>query len=81
MGLSRERESAHGVAEANDSMNLRDPIAAADLSRIRAADAVLAAAQAWEHATNGRPMSEQELRLRESVRAMRERLKEQEAKR
>jgi hypothetical protein len=60
---------------------LRDPIAAADLSRIRAADAVLAAAQAWEHATNGRPMSEQERRLAESVRAMRERLKEQEAKR
>jgi hypothetical protein len=59
----------------------RDPIAAADLSRIRAADAVLAAALAWEHATNGRPMSEQERRLRESVRAMRERLKEQEAKR
>jgi hypothetical protein len=58
-----------------------DPIAAADLSRIRAADAVLAAALAWEHATNGRPMSEQERRLRESVRAMRERLKEQEAKR
>jgi hypothetical protein len=47
-----------------------DPIAAADLSRIRAADAVLAAALAWEHATNGRPLSEQERRLRDSVRAM-----------
>jgi hypothetical protein len=42
---------------------------------------VLAAALAWEHATNDRPMSEQERRLAESVRAMRERLKEQEAKR
>jgi hypothetical protein len=78
-----ENQEISAAATCVDGMpvSLRDPIAAADLSRIRAADAVLAAALAWEHATNGRPMSEQERRLRESVRAMRERLKEQEAKR
>jgi hypothetical protein len=59
-------------------VSLRDPIAAADLSRIRAADAVLAAALAWEHATNGRPMSEQERRLRESVLELRRKLKAKE---
>jgi hypothetical protein len=55
-----ESQEISAAATCVDGMpvSTRDPIAAADLSRIRAADAVLAAALAWEQAANGRLMSE-----------------------
>lgn len=62
------------------SKGISEPLPTPLREQMRTCSAVLTAAQEWDRATNGRPLTPAEQRLRESVRAMLRAVQEGEAK-